>query len=108
MDPPADSAGLARLRFETKEEFDQFAREWASFPPYAWSNGPDDRYAVHQHGYAKLLMCAAGSITFLVGSDAVPVALAPGEGFVLPPGTPHAAVVGPAGCTCLEAHRPDG
>jgi quercetin dioxygenase-like cupin family protein len=73
--------------------------------PFAWSNGPGDRYAVHQHGYTKLLMCAAGSITFLVGPDAEPLELHPGDGFVLPAGTPHAAVVGPAGCTCLEGHR---
>jgi len=74
--------------------------------PYAWSNGPGDRYNVHQHGYTKLLMCAAGSITFLVGPDAVPIELKAGEGFVLPAGTPHAAEVGPTGCTCLEGHRP--
>jgi quercetin dioxygenase-like cupin family protein len=76
--------------------------------PYAWSNSPGDRYAVHQHGYTKLLVCAVGAITFLIGDDAVPVELHPGDGFVLPPGTPHAAVVGPAGCTCLEGHRPEG
>lgn len=74
--------------------------------PYAWSNGPNDRYEVHQHAFTKLLMCAAGSITFLVGADAAPVELQPGDGFVLPAGTPHAAVVGPGGCTCLEGHRP--
>src|SRR5215218_5340647 len=27
--------------------------------PYAWSNGPGDRYAGHDHGYDKVLMCAA-------------------------------------------------
>jgi quercetin dioxygenase-like cupin family protein len=73
--------------------------------PYAWFNGPNDRYEVHQHAYTKLLMCAAGSITFLVGADATPVELKPGDGFVLPAGTSHAAVVGPIGCTCLEGHR---
>ncbi len=76
--------------------------------PYAWSNGPGDRYAVHQHGYTKLLMCAAGSITFLIGPDAAAVELNPGQGFVLPAGTPHAAEVGSGGCTCLEGHRPEG
>jgi quercetin dioxygenase-like cupin family protein len=76
--------------------------------PYAWTNAPGDRYPVHQHGYAKLLMCAAGSITFLIGPDAVAVELSPGEGFILPAGTPHAAMVGPGGCTCLEGHRPEG
>ncbi len=77
----------------------------AGVEPSAWSNGPGDRYGVHEHSYAKLLVCAAGSITFLVGPDAIPIALLPGDGFVLPPGTPHAAVVGPAGCTCFEGHR---
>lgn len=77
----------------------------AGVEPYAWSNGPGDRYAPHEHGYTKLLMCAAGSITFLVGNDEVPVELEPGAGFVLPPGTRHAAVVGPGGVTCLEGRR---
>jgi quercetin dioxygenase-like cupin family protein len=74
--------------------------------PYAWSNAPGDRYAGHEHAYTKLLMCASGSITFLVGRDETPVELHPGEGFILPPRTHHAAVVGPEGCTCLEGHRP--
>jgi quercetin dioxygenase-like cupin family protein len=91
-DPPGTASVAARLRDEGVE-------------PYAWSNGPGDRYDVHQHAYTKLLMCAAGSITFLVGTDADPVELQPGDGFVLPAGTPHAAVVGPSGCTCLEGHR---
>ena len=76
--------------------------------PYAWSNAAGDTYAVHEHGYTKLLMCAAGSITFLLGVGSAPLELAAGEGFVLPAGTPHAAVVGPQGCTCLEGHRPQG
>ena len=92
---PSTAAVAARLRDEGVE-------------PYAWSNSPGDRYAVHEHGYVKLLMCAAGSITFLIGPDALPVELSPGDGFVLPTGTPHAAVVGPAGCTCLEGHRTEG
>ncbi len=73
--------------------------------PYAWSNGPGDRYATHAHGYEKLLMCASGSITFLVGQDEQPVELLPGDGFILPEGTSHAAIVGQSGCTCLEGHR---
>ena len=73
--------------------------------PYAWSNGPGDRYGAHEHAFTKLLVCAEGSITFLVGEAAEPVELAAGEGFVLPAGTRHAAVVGPDGCTCLEGHR---
>ena len=89
---PSEASVAARLRREGVE-------------PYAWSNGPGDRYGAHDHGYTKVLMCAAGSITFRVGSDAVAVVLRPGEGFVLPAGTAHSAVVGPDGCTCLEGHR---
>jgi hypothetical protein len=77
----------------------------AGVEPQSWSNGPGDRYGAHEHGYTKLLVCAAGSIAFLVGADEIPVELRPGDGFELPPGTRHAAVVGPEGCTCLEGHR---
>lgn len=77
----------------------------AGVEPHAWSNRPGDRYGVHSHEYTKLLVCASGSIIFQVGADAVPVELQPGDGFILPPGTPHAAVVGPRGCTCLEGYR---
>ena len=91
-EPPDVASVTERLRREGVE-------------PYPWSNGPGDRYAVHEHPYTKLVMCAAGSITFLVGPDAAPVELRPGEGFVLPARVAHAAVVGPGGCTCLEGHR---
>lgn len=73
--------------------------------PYAWSNGPGDRYGAHEHAFTKLLVCATGSITFLLGEDEEAVELAAGEGFELPAGTRHAAIVGPEGCTCLEGHR---
>lgn len=73
--------------------------------PIRWSNGPDDRYAAHEHPYTKLLVCALGSITFLIGDGATPVHLRPGDGFVMSPGTRHAAVVGPDGCTCVEGHQ---
>lgn len=74
--------------------------------PISWSNGPGDRYPAHDHGFTKLLVCVEGSITFLVGADALPVELHAGDGFELPPGTRHAATVGPLGCTCAEGHRP--
>ena len=91
-DPPDAATVERRLRQEGVE-------------PSAWSNGPGDRYGRHVHAYTKVLMCAAGSITFLVGEAGEAIELLPGEGFVLAAGTPHAAVVGPAGCTCLEGHR---
>jgi hypothetical protein len=73
--------------------------------PSTRSTAPGDQYAPHEHDYTKLLICAEGSITFLVGPDEVPVELRPGDGFELPPGTRHGAVVGAAGCTCVEGHR---
>ncbi len=77
----------------------------AGVEPWSWSNGPGDRYAPHEHATTKLLICATGSITFLVGPREEPVELVAGQGFVLPAGTRHGAIVGPQGCTCLEGHR---
>jgi len=91
-DRPGVPAAEARLRSHGVE-------------PHAWSNAPGDRYAAHEHAFTKLLVCAEGSITFLVGDGGEAVELAAGQGFVLPAGTRHAAVVGPDGCTCLEGHR---
>ena len=92
----ADAPGTASVERRLREE---------GVEAYAWSNGPGDRYGRHAHDYTKLLMCAEGSITFLVGEAGSPVELRSGEGFILPAGTEHSAVVGPAGCTCLEGHR---
>ena len=78
----------------------------AGVEPSAWSNGPGVRYAVHEHATTKLLICAEGSITFMIGAASTPVELTAGHGLVLPAGTPHAAIVGASGCTCLEGHRP--
>ena len=80
---------------------DRYAAEGLS--PYAWSNGPGDRYGVHTHAYDKVLYCARGGITFVVEGRDVPMKV--GDRLDLPAGTPHGAVVGPQGCTCLEAHR---
>ncbi len=77
----------------------------AGVEPHAWSNRAGDRYVAHEHTTTKLLICAVGSITFLVGADEEPIELKAGDGFVLAAGTRHAAVVGPDGCTCLEGHR---
>jgi uncharacterized protein YjlB len=91
-DEPSPDAVARRLREEGVE-------------PHAWSNGPGDRYGTHDHGYEKVLMCAAGSITFRIGPGEAAVELGAGEGFILPAGTRHSAVVGPDGCTCLEGSR---
>ena len=102
-------APLTPLRLENGEEpsLEAAARQMRreGLAPTSWSNGPGDRYGAHAHSYAKLLICAEGSITFEVGPRATPVRLGAGEGFVLPAGTEHAATVGPTGCVCVEGHR---
>jgi mannose-6-phosphate isomerase-like protein (cupin superfamily) len=71
--------------------------------PRAWGNGPGDTYGRHAHDYHKVLFCLEGSITFhLTGGD---VDLAAGDRLDLEPRTGHAATVGPAGCSCIEASR---
>ena len=72
---------------------------------YSWSNGPGDRYVPHTHNYEKVLYCIDGSITFLLEADGRQLDLKPGDRMVLPSGTVHSAVVGPAGCTCIEGRR---
>jgi quercetin dioxygenase-like cupin family protein len=72
---------------------------------YSWSNGPGDRYAAHSHNYEKVLYCVEGSITFVLEGDGRRIDLKPEDRLELPPGTVHSAVVGPAGCTCIEGHR---
>ena len=76
--------------------------------PGSWSNAPGDTYAAHSHGYDKVLVAAAGSITFHLTELGRDVVLRTGERLDLPAGTVHAASVGPDGVTCLEAHLPAG
>ena len=71
--------------------------------PRAWGNGPGDVYARHVHDRHKVLFCLAGSIEFHL--DDGDVHLDDGDRLDLPPGTPHAATVGPEGCDCVEAWR---
>lgn len=72
---------------------------------YSWSNGPGDRYAAHSHNFEKVLYCVDGSITFVLESEGRRLELEAGDRMTLPAGTVHSAMVGPAGCTCIEGHR---
>jgi mannose-6-phosphate isomerase-like protein (cupin superfamily) len=72
---------------------------------YSWLNGPNDRYAAHSHPYEKVLYCVDGSITFALEPEGRQLVLKPGDRIVLPAGTLHSAIVGPAGCTCIEGKR---
>jgi len=71
---------------------------------HAWGNGPGDRYGVHEHGYDKVLVAAAGSIEFSLPGVGRSVVLATGDRLDLPADMAHGARVGPDGVTCLEAH----
>ncbi len=74
----------------------------AGLSPSWWSNAPHDRYSPHSHAYHKVLYCARGDITFVV-PDTSDLRLRPGDRLDIPPGTTHAAVVGPDGVTRVEA-----
>jgi mannose-6-phosphate isomerase-like protein (cupin superfamily) len=81
---------------------DRLAEE--GLAPGSWSNGPFDRYAAHEHGYDKVLVCVSGSIRFGLPELGRSIELGPGDRLDLPAGTHHDAVVGSSGVTCLEAH----
>jgi hypothetical protein len=76
--------------------------------PGPWSNGPNDRYSPHDHGYDKVLVCAAGSIRFGLPDRGVTVDLEVGDRLDLPAGVRHDAFVGRDGVTCLESPLPSG
>lgn len=74
----------------------------------AWSNGPGDRYAAHEHAYDKVIVVDSGSIAFGLPDRDETVELVAGDRLELPAATRHDAIVGPLGVTCLEAHLPAG
>ena len=74
--------------------------------PGAWSNGPGDQYAEHDHTYDKVIVATEGSVTFGLADERIE--LAAGDRLELPAETAHDASVGPRGVVCLEAHLPAG
>ena len=72
-------------------------------PSTRWSNGPGAVYAVHAHSYQKTLFCVKGSITFSLPDSNRNLELRPGDRLILPTATPHGAIVGGEGVTCIEA-----
>ncbi len=73
--------------------------------PYQWSNGPNDVYSAHSHSYDKVIYVVSGSITFGLPEEGREILMKAGDRLDLPADTVHAAVVGPQGVTCLEAHK---
>ncbi|HVF15222.1 MAG TPA: cupin domain-containing protein [Acidimicrobiales bacterium] len=86
----------------TRPEIEGRFRE-EGLSPTGWGNGPGDTYGWHSHANHKVLYCVSGSIVFHTRDG--DVELQAGDRLDLPPGTEHAATVGPAGCQCLEAYR---
>jgi quercetin dioxygenase-like cupin family protein len=73
--------------------------------PYKWSSNPQDVFPAHDHGYEKVIMIVAGSITFGFPIEGEPTTLYPGDRLDLPPNVMHNAVAGKNGVVCLEAQR---
>ena len=73
--------------------------------PYSWSNAPFDASPPHSHGYDKVIYVVRGSIEFTLGETDDRLNLKAGDRLDLPAGIVHAALVGPEGVMCLEAHR---
>jgi len=70
-----------------------------------WANGPGAAYPVHDHPYHKVIVVQKGSITFRLTQVRQSFDLKAGDRLELPARTPHSALVGPEGVTCLEGHR---
>lgn len=72
--------------------------------PARWSNDPGAVYDVHDHPYGKVLVVAAGQITFTLTATKRAIPMQPGDRLEIAAGTSHSAIVGPEGVVCLEAH----
>lgn len=87
-------SSIARLQPSSRPEA---ALRENGLSPYPWSAGPGAVFAPHSHAQTKHLYVTGGSIDF----DGL--ALGEGEGIMIPAGTTHGAVAGPAGVSCVEA-----
>jgi hypothetical protein len=96
------SAHLTTGSVTKAQALEVFSAEGCSSPRF-WRNGAGDTYGWHSHDFHKVLFCLEGSITFHTDDD--DIGLTAGDRLDLEPGTTHAATVGPAGCSCVEASR---
>ena len=72
---------------------------------HRWFNGPGTTFPSHSHPYRKILYCLRGSIRFELTAGGSSISLGPGDRLDLPAGTPHSALVGSAGVTCIEGRE---
>jgi uncharacterized cupin superfamily protein len=97
------TAARSTLGSVTRDQaLEAFSAEGCS-GPRSWSNGPGDTYGWHSHDFHKVLYCLEGSIVF--HTEDGDLKMRAGDRLDLEPGTSHAATVGPAGCSCVEASR---
>jgi quercetin dioxygenase-like cupin family protein len=77
--------------------------EAEGFEVFAWQDAPGARYAPHHHDHDESIWVVAGELTFgIAGAD---LRLGPGDRLMLPAGTVHTAVGGPAGAAYLIGQR---
>ena len=79
------------------------ALEDDGFSVYAWTDSPGATYAPHHHDHDESIWCVEGEITF--GAGGGELRLGPGDRLMLPKGTTHTALAGPAGATYLIGER---
>ncbi|MCW5889552.1 MAG: cupin domain-containing protein [bacterium] len=77
--------------------------EAEGFRVWGWTDGPGASYAPHSHDHDESLWVVAGEITF--GAEGQSLRLGPGDRLMLPCGTVHTALAGPAGATYLVGER---
>jgi quercetin dioxygenase-like cupin family protein len=79
--------------------------EAQGYTTHTWSNGPDFVYGAHDHPYDKIIVVMEGSIRFNMPLQGTSQQMNAGDHLAIPAGTPHSAVVGPEGVTCLEGQK---
>jgi quercetin dioxygenase-like cupin family protein len=65
---------------------------------------PDLRMPEHTHHQEQLGVVVRGELTLTIAGDTL--LRRPGDLWVIPGGVPHSVVVGPEGCTAVEAFSP--
>lgn len=70
---------------------------------FAWTDAAGATYEAHHHDHDESIWCIEGEISF--GAGGGELRLGPGDRLMLPKGTVHTALAGPAGATYLIGER---
>lgn len=93
--------GAATEPLSEEELGARLARE--GFPAFAWEDAPGTAYPPHAHDEDESIWIVRGEITFGVGG--AEHRLRAGDRLMLPAGTVHTALAGPAGARYLIGER---